>query len=102
MLEEDDDSGHNRRPTAKKNNPVARWKKDNSLETYFNRAEPPNFAPIENCWQAPKVYVQKRPYLYEQSLKEPLSEGWEKVSIPFIIPQRLWDCIQGQGARIGW
>ena len=99
VLEEDGDSGHGRGSTAKRNNPVARWKKDNSLETYFNCAESPDFAPIENCWQAPKVYVQKRPYFDEQSLIELLSEGWEKVSIPFIneqvnsIPQRLWDCL---------
>ena len=50
-------------------------RKDDSLETYFNRAESPDFASIENCWQAPTVYVQKRRYFDEQSLIELLSEG---------------------------
>ena len=103
MLEEDGDSGHGRGPTAKKNNPVARWKKDIGLETYFNCAESPDLAPIENCWQAPKAYVQKRPHYNEQSLMELLLEGWEKVTIPFIneqvhsMPQRLHDLYRGQG-----
>ena len=87
VLEEDGDSGYGRGPAAKKNNPVARWKKDHSPETYFNRAESPNFTPIENCWQAPKVHVQKRPYFDEQSLIELLLEGWEKVTIPLINKQ---------------
>ena len=49
VLEEDGDSGYGRGPTAKKNNPVARWKKDYGLETYFNYAESHDFTPIENC-----------------------------------------------------
>ena len=61
MLEEDGDSGHGRDPTAKENNPVARWKKDYGLETYFSCAESPDFAPIENCWQAPKHTSRSAP-----------------------------------------
>ena len=68
----------------------------------------PDLAPIENCWQAPKAYVQKRPHWDEQSLKELLLEGWEQVTIPFInkqvhsMLQRLWDVIEGGGERTGW
>lgn len=54
---------------------------------YFDCAESPDFAPVKNCWQAPNGYVQKRPHFDEQSLRELLIEGWEKVSIPFINEQ---------------
>jgi len=35
-------------------------------------------------------------------------DGWEQVSIPYIneqcrsMPQRLDDCIEGDGERTGW
>jgi hypothetical protein len=108
VLEEDGDSGHGGGPKARKNNPVAKWKQDMGLNTYFNCHNSPDLAPIENCWQAPKSFVRKRPHYDEQTLMELMREGWEHVTIPYInkqvrsMPQRLHDVIEGDGERTGW
>lgn len=108
VLEEDGDSGCGGGPKARKNNPVAKWKRDIGLKTYFNCHDSPDLTPIENCWSAPKAYVQKRPHWDEQSLWELLLEGWAQVSIEFIneqvdsMPQRLHDVLEGGGKRTAW
>lgn len=45
VLEEDRDSSHD---TGQKNN-VRAWKEAHGLKYYFNCAESPDLAPIENC-----------------------------------------------------
>ena len=86
---------------------MARWKEDNGLETYFNCAQSPDLAPIENCWQAPKSYAHKQPHWDKEHLKKLLQEGRDALSIPFInkqvrsIPSRLQDCLNGDGEITG-
>lgn len=69
VLEEDGDSGHGGgcggwdpekedAPQGRKENILQIWKREHRLEFYFNCHDSPDFAPIENCWQAPKSKVR--------------------------------------------
>ena len=52
VLEEDGASGHGGGPKARKNNPVAVWKKKHHVSSYFNCHDSPDLAIIKTCWQA--------------------------------------------------
>ena len=105
VLEEDGDSGHGH---GSKTNVVAKWKEDNHLQWYKNIPHSPDLAPIENCWQPPKQYVQSQAHWDDDTLKELILEGWEQVSQEFInervlsMPRRLQDVIDSGGKMTGW
>ena len=62
---------------------------------------------IENCWQGPKQTVKKVGYFDEETTRELIYEGWEKVSQEHIntrissMPRRFQDVIAMDGAMTG-
>ncbi|KAF1939052.1 hypothetical protein EJ02DRAFT_382546 [Clathrospora elynae] len=107
VLEEDNDSGHGGGAT-KKRNIVKIWKEQNKLEHYFNCAQSPDLAPIENCWRPPKQFMSRFPHWDEFETRELALEGWQKVSQHFIneqvdsMPRRLQDVVDLDGQMTGW
>ncbi|KAF2627901.1 hypothetical protein BU25DRAFT_431205 [Macroventuria anomochaeta] len=91
-LEEDNNSGHG----PGKSNIVRTFKKDNSIQSFFNAPSSPDLALIENCWQPPKQYIKKFPHWDEDDTWELALEGWDKVT------QELQDCIDVGGEMTGW
>ena len=81
ILEEDNDSGHG---GGSQVNLVARWKRDNQLDYYFNSPNSPDLSPIENCWQVMKQHLKKFPHWDEFETRELACEGWGNVSQDFI------------------
>jgi hypothetical protein len=73
VLEEDGDSSHG--PTDN-NNIVRQWKKKHRLESYFNCAQSPDLAPIENCWQPTKQNTRRHAHWDDETLTELIKEGW--------------------------
>ena len=90
---------------AKWRNPVARWFRNNGVETFFNCPMSPDLAPIKNAWQGPKQYAKKHPHWDEKHLIELLREGWEQVGYPYInqmvqsIPDRLQEVKRLKGNK---
>ncbi len=105
-MEEDGDLGHG----TGKSNIVHKWKTTNHLKSYFNCAQSPDLAPIENMWQPTKQELRKYPHWDEHSTKELVVEAWDNVTMEFInkhmhsIPLRLQQVIQtdGQLAAQDW
>ena len=99
VLEEDNDSGHG----TGKANIVRTWKRENSLTSFFNCSESPDFVPIEKAFQAPKQSVRKRPCWDDAVVRELAEEGWEALKQSTInkwvdeIPKILEACIQSEG-----
>jgi hypothetical protein len=97
---EDNDSAHG---GGSNNNIVASWKRRHNLDHFFNCANSPDLAPIENCWQVMKQHLKKFPHWDESETRELAHEGWDRVSAEFInnridsMPQRLQDCIDMEG-----
>ena len=108
VLEQDGAGGHGGGPKARDDNPPKRWFEVNGVKYFFNCADSPDLAPIENCWQAPKDYCRQIPHWSKEELREVLREGWKHVTQEFIneqvasMPQRLYDCIQNEGRRTAW
>ena len=102
-LEEDGDSGHG--PGF--GNKVQKWKKQHGLEYYFNCPSSSDLSPIENCWLLPKQHLRKISHWDDETTKELIYEGWERVSQDFInervlsMPQRLRDVIAAEGRMTG-
>jgi hypothetical protein len=72
------------RGASKKGNIVVKtWKKKHYLEHYFNCSNPPDLAPIKNCWRPPKQFMARFPHWDEFETRELALEGWQKVSIQF-------------------
>ncbi|KAF1835735.1 hypothetical protein BDW02DRAFT_567775 [Decorospora gaudefroyi] len=105
ILEEDNDSGHG---GGSQTNIVATWKRQNNLDYFFNCANSPNLAPIENCWQPMKQQLKKYPHWDEFETRELAREGWSHVSQEFIntridsMPKRLQTCIDMEGRMTGF
>jgi len=103
ILEEDGDSGHG----PSKQNIVRTWKQQNGLQYYFNCANSPDLAPIENCWRAPKQTLKKYPHWDDSTTREQIREGWEALQQKTInkwidsMPQRLQDVIDSDGQLTG-
>lgn len=95
-MEEDNDSGHG---TMNLNSTAFRWKKYHNLLRYANAPHSPDLAIIETCWSAPKYNMKKSTYYDNETMKELILEGWDRLnykgvnSIVHSIPQRLWDVI---------
>jgi hypothetical protein len=106
VLEEDRDSAHGIGKRSRKGL-VQQWKAQNGLKSYFNCPSSPDLAPIENCWQPPKQYLRKYPHWDDQTTRELIIEGWERVSQRFIdekvdsMPKRLHAVIDGDGKMTG-
>lgn len=107
VLEEDGDSGHGYNKNGT-DNIVKKWKKEHSLITYKNCASSPDFAPIEQGWQPVKYKIRSQPHWDVETLKELVLEGWSSLKQESInkwvdsMPQRLQDCIDAEGHRIGY
>jgi hypothetical protein len=103
-LEEDGDSGHG---TGSKNI-IRTWKQQNGLKSYFNCAQSPDLAPIENCWQAPKQELKRYPHWDDSTTRELIQQGWEKLSQKRIntwmeeMPERLQHVIDSDGQLTGY
>ncbi|KAK4034025.1 hypothetical protein C8A01DRAFT_49492 [Parachaetomium inaequale] len=88
VLEEDNDSGYSRK---KGSNIVTKWKRENSLESYFNCPLSLDFVPIEK----------------DAIVKELAEEGWDALKQESInrwvdqVPQILKSCIDSEGAMTG-
>ena len=104
ILEEDGDSGHG--PSGK--NIVRTWKQQHGVQHYFNCANSPDLAPIENCWQAPKQTLKKYPHWDDSTTRELIREGWEALPQKKVnewmdsMPQRLRDVIECDGQLTGY
>ena len=104
VLEEDGDSGHG----PKGNNIVKQWKEANRLKYFFNVPHSPDLSPIENCWQPPKAFTRKIPHWDDQTTRDLMQEGWDKLSQAWInarvdtMPQRLKDCLEAEGDMTGY
>jgi hypothetical protein len=100
VLEEDGDSAHG--PT-KNNNIVRQWKLQNKLEFYINCAQSPDLSPIENVWQPPKAHTRAHAHWDDETLKEPIQEGWDGIIQEWInrridsMPVRLKQVIEREG-----
>ena len=84
ILEEDGDSGHE---VANNNNIVKRWKQQHGLKSYFNAAQSPDLAVIENCWQPTKAYIDREDHLEDQILMERIQWSWDQLPQAFINKQ---------------
>ena len=100
VLEEDGDSSHG---PADNNNIVRQWKKKHGLEFYFNCAQSPDLAPIENSWQPTKAHTRRHAHWDDATLQELILEGWDGVSQEWInrridsMPTRLQEVIDREG-----
>jgi hypothetical protein len=100
VLEEDSDSLHS--PTDN-NNIVQQWKKKHRLESYFNCAQSPDLALIENSWQPTKAHTRKHAHWDNKTLMELILEGWDRITQDWInrridsMPARLQEVINREG-----
>ena len=105
ILEEDGDSGHGR---ANNNNIVRQWKQHHGLQYYFNAPQSPDLAPIENCWQPTKGYIDREDHLSDEVLKAWIIESWNQLPMSFINRQiltmhdRMKAVITGRGKRTAY
>ena len=87
---------------------MAQWREENKLIFYKNYANSPDLVPIENCWLSPKQYIRSQPHWDDETFKELILEGWEKVSQEYVnervlsMPKRLQDVIDGKGKMARW
>ena len=86
ILEEDGDSDYSK---ANNNNIVRQWKQQHDLQYYFNTSQSPNLAPIENCWQSTKRYINQEDHLSDKVLKAWIIELWNQLFMSFINRQIL-------------
>ena len=93
-LEEDNDSGHG---TLSANNICARHKQVNGIRCLHNAPYSPDLAIIETCWSAPKHEMKKHPHFDDETTKQLILEGWNRLSYEGVnemvlsIPKRLKD-----------
>ena len=97
-----------RDPQGAITNKVAKWFRDHGVETFFNCHNSPDLAPIETCWQGPKQYQRKGPHWDQETLRELLREGWDRVSQPYInklvlsMAERRRDVQRLKGGKTSW
>ena len=86
ILKKNGDSDHDK---ANNNNIVRQWKQQHDLQCYFNISQSPDLAPIENCWQSTKKYIDQEDHLSDEVLKAQIIKSWNQLSISFINRQIL-------------
>ena len=84
ILKENSDSGYGK---ANNNNIVKQWKQQHDLQYYFNTSQSFDLAPIENCWQPTKEYIDQENYLSDEVLKAQIIESWNQLPMSFINRQ---------------
>jgi hypothetical protein len=99
----DGDSSHG--PT-KNNNIVRQWKEKHKLESFFNCAQSPDLAPIENAWQPTKIHTRRHAHWDDETLTELILEGWAGITQDWInrridsMPLRLQEVIEREGKLV--
>lgn len=71
------------------------WKEQNGLESYFNRHNSPDLAPIENRWQPVKQTLRKFPHWDDATTKELIYDGWTHVTPNLIKTKKSQVCLRG-------
>ncbi|KAF1992321.1 hypothetical protein K402DRAFT_449691 [Aulographum hederae CBS 113979] len=105
VLEEDRDGAHGTGPNSK----ARKWKKNHGLKYFFNCAQSPDMAIIENVWQPAKAYVRPFEHWDPQDTMQLLQEYWDHHMKQEMInkwilsmPQRFRDLKQAGGKMTGW
>jgi hypothetical protein len=87
VLEEDRDSGHGTSKKRRKDGtfacPVARWKEENGVESFFNAPASPDLSPIENAWGYEKHDLRQQDQLQYEHFKAEIMRVW------WSIPEQL-------------
>lgn len=77
IMEEDNDSGHG---TKNPNSIAYKYKQRNGISFYGNAAYSPDLAIIETCWSCPKGETRRCAHYDDNTLKQLILDGWEKVT----------------------